>query len=205
MAPANALIGLVTRCSSRGFVGAKRLPETDLPIFGDFCSVEAQQGQSQVIGLIYDISIQDDEFARQMAAAEDLDPKQLEDQRLNRLLPVEISALAVGFRRGDLISQALPPQPPLSMAPIHPLTDDEVIEFTQKLDFIPLVLAAGQIPCDDLVPAMLLRAAARRPENQRQTFLLEAGRVCASFLARDLSRLEYVLRILNQPLPAISA
>ena len=205
MAPKKPLIGLVTRCSSQGFVGAKRLPETDLPIFGDFCTVEAQQGQSRVIGLIYDISIQDDEFARQMAAAEDLDPKQIEDQRLNRLLPVEISALSVGFRRQDQISQSLPPQPPISMAPIHPLSDDEVIEFTRHLDFIPLVLSARQIPCDDLVAAMLMRAAARRPEDQRPTFLLEAGRVCAGYLAHDLTRLEYILRALKQPLPWMSA
>lgn len=204
MAPRKPLIGLVTRCSSRGFVGAKRLPESDLPIFGDFCTVEAQQGQSQVIGLIYDISIEDDEFARQMASAEDLDPKQIEDQRLNRLLPVEISALSVGFRRQDHISQSLPPQPPISMAPIHPLSDDEVIEFTRQLDFIPLVLSANQVPCDDLVAAMLMRAAARRPEEQRPDFLLEAGRVCAGYLARDLSRLEYILRALNQPLPWLS-
>jgi hypothetical protein len=201
MAPRNLLIGLVTRCSSQGFVGAKRLPETDLPIFGDFCTVEAQQGQSQVIGLIYDISIQDDEFARQMAAAEDLDPKQIDDQRLNRLLPVEISALSVGFRRQDQISQSLPPQPPISMAPIHPLSDDQVIEFTRRLDFIPLVLSARHIPCDDLVAAMLMRAAARRPEDQRPPFLLEAGRVCADYLVHDLTRLEYILRALKQPLP----
>lgn len=201
MPSSKPLIGLVTRCSSRGFVGAKRLPETDLPIFGDFCSVEAQLGQSRVIGLIYDISIQDDEFARQMAAAEGLDPKQIEDQRLNRLLPVEISALSVGFQRQDQISQMLPPQPPISMASIYPLTDAEVIEFTQRLDFIPLVLSARQIPCDDLVAAMLMRAAARRPEDQRRPFLMEAGRVCAGFLAGDLTRLEYILRALNQPLP----
>lgn len=205
MAPATPLIGLVTRCSSRGFVGAKRLPETDLPIFGDFCAVEAQQGQSTVIGLIYDISLQDDEFARQMAASENLDPKQLEDQRLNRLLPVEISALAVGFRSQDQLFQTLPPQPPISMAPIHPLNDDEVIEFTQKLDFIPMILSAQHIPCDDLVSAALMRAAARRPEDQRQAFLLEAGRVCARYLARDLTRLEYVIQILNQPMPHILA
>ncbi|MGD8822159.1 MAG: hypothetical protein PVG63_03585 [Anaerolineales bacterium] len=204
MASNNSLIGLVTRCSSQGFVGAKRLPETDLPIFGDFCTVEAQQGQSQVIGLIYDISIEDDEFARQMAAAEDLDPKQIEDQRLNRLLPVEISALSVGFRRQDLISQALPPQPPISMAPIRPLSDDEVIDFTRRLDFIPLVLSARHIPCDDLVAAMLMRAAARHLEDQRHPFLLEAGRICAGYLAHDLSRLEYILNALRQPIPWLS-
>ncbi len=88
------------------------------------------------------------------------------------------------------------------MAPIHPLSDDEVIAFTHKLNFIPLVLSAQQIPCDDLVAAMLLRAAARRPEEQRPSFLLEAGRVCARYLAGDLTRLEYILQILNQSIMA---
>jgi len=57
-------IGRVTRCSTRGFVGAVRLPEPQWPVFGTFCRAEAQQGQSQVIGLIYDLSIEDDELAR---------------------------------------------------------------------------------------------------------------------------------------------
>ena len=116
-------------------------------------------------------------------------------------LGTEVSALAVGYRSGDSIFQTLPPQPPISMAPIRPLLDEEVVQFTQQLDFIPLILAARQIACDDLVAAMLLRAAARRQPVERRSFLLEAGRICARYLAGDLSRLEYVLRMLNQPAP----
>ncbi|HEY46737.1 MAG TPA: hypothetical protein G4O14_08140 [Anaerolineae bacterium] len=186
------LIGLVTRCSSRGFVGAMRLPETDLPVFGAFCKAEAQRGHSNVIGLIYDISIEDDEFARQMAIAEQLEPENIADQQA-RLLPVEISALSVGYLRGDQYLQTLPPQPPISMASIYSLSMEEVQAFTTKLDFISLILSASQMPVDDLLVAALRQAAQARSTDEQRSFLLEAGRECARLLARDLTRLEGVI------------
>lgn len=186
------LIGLVTRCSSRGFVGAMRLPETDLPVFGAFCQVEAQRGHSNVIGLIYDISIEDDEFARQMAIAEKLEPENVVDQQA-RLLPVEISALSVGYMRDDRYMHTLPPQPPISMAPIYSLSMEDVHAFTSKLDFIPLILSASQLPVDDLLVAALRQAAQARSADEQQSFVLEAGRECARLLVRDLTRLEGVI------------
>jgi hypothetical protein len=186
------LIGLVTRCSSRGFVGAMRLPETDLPIFGAFCKAEAQRGQSQVIGLIYDISIEDDEFARQMAVAERFEPENLADQQA-RLLPVEISVLSVGYWSGDRYLQTLPPQPPISMAPIYSLSNEEIQTFTANLTFIPLLLAASQLPVDDLLVAALRQAAHVRSADKQRSFLLQAGRECAWRLAHDLTRLENII------------
>ncbi len=109
MTDKQGLIGRVTRCSTRGFVGAIRLPEPEIPVFGGFCLAEAQQGGSQVIGLIYDISIQDDEFARQMAATETAPAEVLADGQANRQVPVEFSALAVGYRVGEAFHQHLPP------------------------------------------------------------------------------------------------
>lgn len=191
------LIGLVTRCSSRGFVGAMRLPETDLPVFGAFCKAEAQRGHSNVIGLIYDISIEDDEFARQMAIAEKLEPENIADQQA-RLLPVEISALSIGYLRGDRYLYTLPPQPPISMAPIYSLSREEVQAFTSKLDFIPLILNASQLPVDDLLVAALHQATQVRSTDEQRPFLLDAGRECARRLARDLTRLEGVIYRLNE-------
>jgi hypothetical protein len=191
------LIGLVTRCSSRGFVGAMRLPETDLPIFGTFCKAEAQRGHSQVIGLIYDISIEDDEFARQMAVAERFEPENLADQQA-RLLPVEISALSVGYWSGDRYMQTLPPQPPISMAPIYSLSVEEIRTFTARLNFIPLILAASQLPVDDLLVAALRHAAQVRSVDKQRSFLLQAGRECAWRLANDLTRLEDIIQGLTE-------
>lgn len=197
MALEQPLIGLVTRCGSRGFVGAKRLPETDLPVFGGFCKAEAQRGLIQVIGVIYDISIHDDEFARQMAISDQLQPEQEEDQKA-RLVPVEVSALSIGYQSQAELRYGLPPQPPISMSPIYKLTDQEVRDFTHQLDFVPVILSASQIPVEDLLVACLLRAVQTRSGPDQQAFLLNAGRVCARFLEGDLVRLERILYRLKQ-------
>ncbi len=198
MSQAASRIGRVTRCSTRGFVGAVRLPEPDQPSFGLFCQVEAQQGQSQVIGVVYDISVEDDAFARQLATAEGLTPEQLQDTQANRQVPIEFSALAVGYRDGEGIRHALPPQPPATLAEIRPLSPPEVREFSDRLGFLSLILAAPEVPVDELLAAALRQAAAARPEGERRRFLIEAGREIARLLGHDLARLEKVVRSISQ-------
>jgi hypothetical protein len=187
----------VTRSSTRGFVGAVRLPEPEIPVFGSFCLAEAQRGQSAVIGLVYDISVEDDAFARQVATAEGLTPEQLADTRFNRQVPVEFSALAVGYRLADGFRYALPPQPPLPMAAIHALSAGEIRGFSQRPEWIPLVLGAAEIPADDLLAAALRLAAEARAEAERRPFLLSTGRECARLLSHDLGRLDNLLRALQ--------
>lgn len=197
MVPEAAAIGRVTRSSSRGFVGAIRLPEPEIPVFGSFVLAEAQRGQSAVIGLIYDIQIEDDAFTRQVATSEGLTSEQLADAQFNRQVPLEYSALAVGFRLADGFRYSLPPQPPLTMATIHPLGDAETIRFSERMDWLPLVLGAPEIPGDDLLAASLHQAARARPEAEQRAFLVTAGRECARLLSHDLARLDNLLRILQ--------
>ncbi len=190
-------IGRVTRCSSRGFVGAVKVPEPDLPVFGAFCKADSQQGNSQVVGVIYDISIEDDEFARQMATAEGLSEEQLADSQLHRQVPVEYSTLAIGYHDNQGYHYALPPQPPLTLATIFAMQANEILSFIENLDFIPIVLSASQIPVDELLAAVLKGAAKYLPEHEQAGFLLGAGRVCARALSYDLTRLENVVRQLQ--------
>jgi len=197
MDPDDRPIGRVTRCSTRGFVGAVRLPEPEWPVFGTFCRAEAQQGQSQVIGLVYDLSIEDDELARQLAASEALSPEQLADSQVNRQVPVEYHALAVGYLTGDVFTQSLPPQPPLTLAPVYRLTAPQVRLFTDRLDFLPLLVAVPEIPVDDLLAAALKTAAAVRPESERRSYLVRAAAECARLLGRDLTRLESLVRAIR--------
>jgi hypothetical protein len=190
-------IGRVTRCSTRGFVGALRAPQPEIPIFGAFCKAEAQRGASEVIGLIYDIRVEDDELTRQVAATEHPLQEELADQQYVRQIPIEYSALAIGFKSNDSYVYTLPPQPPFSLAPIHVLEREEVATFTNQLNFIPLVLSAEHLPKDELLAAALRMAAQARPEAERKRFLLEAGRFCARVLAQDLVRMDTFLRSLS--------
>jgi hypothetical protein len=197
MTEKRSVIGRVTRCSIRGFVGGIRLRQPDLPAFGGWCQAPAQGGATEVIGLIYDISIEDDELARQLAAADAPLPEQQADNQVNRPIPIELRALTVGYRRGDTWVQALPPQPPVTLAEISCLTPAEVRAFTQRLDFLPLALGTPEVPADQVVAAGLRQAAAARPPGERRAFLLQAGQECARLLGQDLGRLECLLRDLQ--------
>lgn len=193
----DGLIGRVTRCNIQGFAGGIRMTEPDLPTFGGLCRAPAQEGRTQVVGLIYQISIEDDDLARQMAVAEAPQAEARLDQQFVRPIPIEILALSVGYFEGERIVYDLPPQPPVTLADIHSLSADEVRRFTASLDFLPLVLAAPQIPTDSLLAAAFRQAALARPEPERRGFLLHAGRACARLLAGDLARLQNLVRSLQ--------
>ncbi|MCJ7512687.1 MAG: hypothetical protein MUO23_06915 [Anaerolineales bacterium] len=197
MTEKQTVIGRVTRCSIQGFVGGIRLRQPDLPTFGGWCQAPAQGGETSVIGLIYDISIEDDELARQLAAADAPLPEQQADNQYNRPIPIEIQALAVGYRRHGAYIQALPPQPPITLAEITSLDAAEVRTFTQRLDFLPMALATPEVPADQVVAAALRQAAQARPKDERRAFLLQAGQECARLLGQDLGRLERLLRDLQ--------
>src|SRR5512143_95635 len=91
-------LGRLLRSSTTGFVFGCVVPEPDVPCFGDLVKVPAQRGQAEVIGLVYDITIEDDLFVRQMVATPDLPEAYILDQRENRQVPIEVSVLAVGYR-----------------------------------------------------------------------------------------------------------
>ena len=57
-------IGRLLRSSTTGFVFGCSVTEPDVPRFGDFVKAPAQRGRTNVLGLIYDIVIEDDPFVR---------------------------------------------------------------------------------------------------------------------------------------------
>lgn len=190
-------IGRLLRASTTGYVFGCSTPEPEAPLFGAFVRAQAQQGRSEVIGLIYNIAIADDPFVKQMAATPDLDEVYIQDQRLNRQVPIEVSVLAIGYRIGSVIHHGLPPQPPVALDRIHLCAAAEVLAFTARLDFIRLVLAAADAPADELLAVSLREAAALRPPADRLPFLRTAGAELARLLSRDLARVDNLLRRLK--------
>ena len=71
-----------------------------------------------VIGVIHAISIDDDPLVRQMILANNMTQGTIRDQRVNCMVPLEISVLNVGYIQDGHIHQTLPPRPPLSLDPV---------------------------------------------------------------------------------------
>ncbi|MFN2149267.1 MAG: hypothetical protein ACK2T2_12830 [Anaerolineales bacterium] len=190
-------IGRITRCSTQLFSGAVHPSALSRPAFGAFCQAEDTAGEIKVIGVIYDLRIEDDPLARQMAALEDLPAEQLADAQKNRQAPVEFSALTVGYEQGDRIIYALPPRPPLTLSPVFLLSGQDLLRFTGEASFARLILASPNLPSEQLLAAALRSAIAARPEGDRDRYQLLAGRTVARLLAGDLPRLENVLGALR--------
>jgi hypothetical protein len=202
MASERVMIGHVLRGSTTGFVCGTRINKLDAPEFGAF--VEAPCGNAahsdRVIGLIYAIHIDDDPLVRQLILADNVTETTREDQRINRMVPVEISAINVGFFTDGRPRQALPPRPPLSLAPVHMCDREAVRNFCARFDFFRLLLNTSEVPADELLAASL-RLAANTIEDQaeRRDFLVRAGQELARLLSRDLARLERILTLIRPP------
>jgi len=186
-------IGWVLRASTIGFAVGCRVLEPSVPQFGDLVKVQLQD-DSHIFGLIYDVQIEDDLAARQLILAGEMEPEAILDQRQNRLVPIEISVLIVGYQRHNSLVQGLPPQPPLSLDMLTLCTDKELRAFTAQLEYLRLVLNAPQVPADELLITNLRRAAAAYPPESRRPFLVQAGRELARLLSFDLVRLDGILQ-----------
>jgi hypothetical protein len=187
-------VGRVLRSSTAGFSIGCRVLRADVPEFGAF--VKVAQGNTQITGLIYDVQFVDDPLVRQIITADSMPPELRLDQS-QRLAPIEISVLVVGFVRERQVVQHLPPQPPATLDEIMTCAPDEVTAFTRQFTFLRTILNAQDAPADELVAACLRLASASRPQVERRTFLLDAGRELARLLSGDPVRLEGILQRIN--------
>jgi hypothetical protein len=185
-------VGRVLRASTRGFAFGCRVMQPDIPAFGSFVRADARTPFGAIYGLIYDVVVQDDLFVRRFVIVEPPEEVVL-DQRENRQVPIEVSVLAVGYREGDRIFHRIPPQPPVTMDHLYPCPPEEIAAFTQRFDYFGLVLDAPGIPTDHLLAASLWAAAKARPPDERESFLVDAGRALTRLLGSDLLRLDGLL------------
>jgi hypothetical protein len=85
----------------------------------------------------------------------------------------------------------------MSLSEVELCSAEAVNAFTRRLDFLPLLLNAAEVPSDDLLGAMVRYASWAYPENRRYEFLVRCGREIARQLSHDLKRLEHVLALIR--------
>lgn len=189
-------IGYLLRGSTRGFIAGCRVSqfENEAPALGALVRVPLGE-HSQAFGLIHDIHIDDDGLVRQLVTAEGLDPATIADNRQNRTVPVEISVLTIGYRRGAQIFHLLPPRPPLSLDEIHLCGEDELRQFTSagRFGYFRLVLNAPELPAGQIFAAHIQQAAAAQQAAGNPGWLEAAAQELITLLRDDHTRLMDVL------------
>jgi hypothetical protein len=202
MSSSEKIVGRVLRASTRGFdCGAHSRNINDIHDFGTFVKVPiANDNTTHAIGLIYKVEIKDDQLISELVLGDEVSDSILRDQRDNRMIPVEIKVLCVGYMNYDgNVVQTMPPRPPMSLSDVWQCTAEEIHQFVQRLDFFRMVLNASEVPSDDLLASTIRYTASIYvgDENYHRQFLVGCGRRIARELSNDHKRLAYILSLIS--------
>ncbi len=193
------IVGRILRASTTGFDCGTH--STSIDMQHDFGAlVKAPVANSPgltVFGLIFAVEIESDQLVTEMVMAEGVDVNILLDHRNNRMIPVTVRVLNVGYSDNNYVIHSLPPRPPMSLSDVKPCTPQEVVDFNAKSDYFRLVMNAPEVPSDDLLAAALRYAAWQFPDDARYDFMVRSGRHISRLLSNDLKRLSHVLALLR--------
>ena len=151
-------IGKLLRADNSQFVAGCRVRELETPSFGSLVRASLED-QTDVYGLITNISISDDGLVRQLVSGVSIPGEYTADNRHNRNLPVEIQVLTVGFGSNGRIHHQLPPRPPLSLDQLFLCDSEEVPHFTSHgYSYLRHILRLEDQPVEELLTAHLSQA-----------------------------------------------
>jgi hypothetical protein len=189
-------IGYLLHSSTSRFVAGCSVPQLEAPAFGTL--VKAPLGQDYgVYGLIYDIHIDDDGLVRQLVTAGNISPEVMQDNRERRIVPVEMSILAVGYEQAGNILHLLPPRPPLSLDVIYLCPASELTRFTSAghFGYFRHILQARDIPIGELLAAHILEVKKQTGSTQ---WVEQATQELITLLRDDYPTLMSVLGALGE-------
>ncbi|MBN2387094.1 MAG: hypothetical protein JXB85_08740 [Anaerolineales bacterium] len=189
-------IGHLLRASTTGFVAGCSVSQLKAPSFGALVRAPLDDDY-QIYGLIYDIHITDDGLVRQLVTAEQVDAATVADSRVNRIVPVEMAVLAVGYEQGGRVSHLLPPRPPLSLDVIYLCSDVELARFTGagRFGYFRHILRATDVAIGEVLAAHVQQATAA---HRDQAWAEKATRELITLLRDDYPTLMSVLGALGE-------
>jgi hypothetical protein len=189
-------IGHLLRAGTTGFVAGCSVSQLETPAFGTLVRAPLDENYS-VFGLIHDIHIDDDGLVRQLVTAGNISAEVMHDNRERRIVPVEMSVLAVGYDLEGEIYHLLPPRPPLSLDEIFLCTNSELAKFTGagKFGYFRHILQAKDIPIGELLAAHILQV---KQKTKDERWIERATQELITLLRDDYPTLMSVLSALGE-------
>jgi hypothetical protein len=148
-------------------VAGCRVNQLDAPSFGALVRAPLTDAY-QIFGLIHDIRIDDDGLVRQLVTADNVSEAVMHDNRVNRIVPVEMSVLAVGYEQDGRIFHLLPPRPPLSLDVIYLCDDKDIARFTARFGYFRHIINNKDIPVGEVIAAHILQTQSAHKDGSWQ-------------------------------------
>jgi hypothetical protein len=174
-----------------------------MPPFGSWVKAMDEVSGNQVYGVIYHATTMPiDSVHRARALGMSLPELREQQPQIFAMLKTEFRAAIVGFKskqqgfngstvEKEIISQYIPPRPPQIHQSVYACKGEEVIKFSEQLDFLRTLLEVKNAPVDSLV-ATAIRDIYQIRKYDR-SWLVQAGRNLSVLLKDDYDRLRIIL------------
>jgi len=163
------VIGRLLRAGTTGFMAGCKVSQFSIPSFGALVAAKPEGNENyKIYGIIHDIHIDDDGLVRQLVTSENVSDAVMSDNRVNRIVPVEMSVLAVGYEQDGKIFHLLPPRPPLSLDVIYLCDHKDIAHFTEKFGYFRHILNSKDVPVGEVVAAHILQAQSAHKDKSWQ-------------------------------------
>ncbi len=167
-----------------------------MPTFGSW--VKSMDEKSyQIYGIInYVSSYPIDSVHRARALGLSLGDLREQQPQIFAMLATEFRATIVGFEKpynnSCNVYQYLPPRPPQIHQGVYRCEPSEVIHFSERLDFLTILLQTNETPPEALIAATMREIYHLR--NADRNWLIQAGKKLSILLKDDYDRLRDILR-----------
>ncbi|MBD2091957.1 hypothetical protein H6F67_19100 [Microcoleus sp. FACHB-1515] len=202
--PANH-IGEVIETSTTEFLAQCLEPEdlsfAVMPPFGSWVKAIDEESGNLVYAVVYHATTSPiDSVHRARALGMSMAELREQQPQIFAMLRTEFRAAIVGFQtqsrnNGSSIAgttyQYLPPRPPQIHQAVYYCEVEEVIHFSEKLDFLRTLLQVSQAPVDGLTAAAIREIYQLRKGDR--AWLVQAGRMLSLLLKDDFDRLQVIL------------
>ncbi|CAD5960985.1 HerA-ATP synthase, barrel domain-containing protein [Planktothrix tepida] len=171
-----------------------------MPAFGSWVKSRDEESGNQVYGVVYYATTSPiDSVHRARALGLTLEELREQQPQIFAMLKTEFRVAIVGFemtnpersQRGK-IYQYIPPRPPQIHQAVYECHPDEIVNFSQELDFLRTLLDVRNAPVDSLVAAAIREIYQLRKLDRG--WLIEAGRTLSILLKDDYDRLRIILK-----------
>lgn len=169
-----------------------------MPPFGSWVKSMDEESGNQVYAVVYHATTMPiDSIHRARALGLSLQELREQQPQIFAMLKTEFRAAIVGFepdkkaKRSNLLYQYLPPRPPQIHQAVYSCEEQEIIQFTQQLDFLRTLLSVNGAPVEALTAAAIREVYQLRKADRQ--WLVQAGRTLSVLLKDDYDRLKVIL------------
>ncbi|HEY9703311.1 MAG TPA: HAS-barrel domain-containing protein [Allocoleopsis sp.] len=192
-------VGEVIETSTTGFLAQCLEPQEisfpKMPPFGSWVKSIDEESQNQIYAIVYHgTTTPIDTVHRARALGLSIPELKEQQPQIFAMLKTEFKAVIIGFQSADesgTIFQYIPPRPPQIHQSVSECRSIEIINFSEKLDFLRTLLLVGEVPVESLIAAVIRQIYHLRKFDRQ--WLVKAGRELNLILRDDYDRLRVIL------------